>query len=61
MRRALSLVAAFAIFGGGYYIGTTQGPGCFEDEVLAVQVDTDPTHGLTWECENVDEFIERTR
>ena len=34
---------------------------CEEDEVLAVQVDRDPAHGLTWRCENVEEFIERAQ
>lgn len=34
-------------------------PGCHEDEVYAVQIDTDPTHGLTWECENVEDYLER--
>ncbi len=32
---------------------------CEEDEVLAVQLDRDPSHGLTWRCENIEEFIER--
>lgn len=34
-------------------------PGCFEDEVFAVQIDHDPTHGLTWRCESIDDFIVR--
>ncbi len=60
LRNFIGFVALFSLFGGGYWLGTTADPGCYEDEVLAVQIDTDPTHGLTWQCENVEEFIERT-
>lgn len=32
---------------------------CAEDEVYAVQVDTNPDHGLTRQCESADTFIYR--
>lgn len=34
-------------------------PPCHEDEVWAVQIDTDPTHDLTWACENSEDYIRR--
>lgn len=37
------------------YLATTEPFTCFEDEVYAVQIDTDPSNGLTWKCENVEE------
>ncbi len=40
-----------------YYTGFERGqfhPQCMEDEVLAVQIDTNPDHGLTWACENLE-------
>ena len=44
----------------GYAIGhTSNTPRCMEDEVYAVQIDTNPAHGLTWACENVEEFNAR--
>ena len=30
---------------------------CHEDEVLRVQRDTNPNHGLTWACEPLDDII----
>lgn len=49
----LAGVAAVALV-GAYALGAATGssPGCYEDEVYAVQIDTNPNHGLTWACEN---------
>jgi hypothetical protein len=45
----------------GVLMGHSQvDPGCQEDEVYAVQRDTNPAHGLTWACESADGFIERS-
>ncbi len=34
-------------------------PECHEDEVRAVQHDPDPAHGLTWACENAEDYVAR--
>ena len=48
---ALALASAF------YAMGVQDGqPNCMEDEVYAVQIDTNPSHGLTWACENSLEY-----
>lgn len=32
-------------------------PRCQEDEILAVRVDHNPAHGLTWECVNAEQYV----
>ena len=58
MQRALSYLSALAVVGlaflGGYNVGQFS-PECMEDEVLAVQRDTNPAHGLSWACVNREE------
>ena len=50
---------AFGVWAG--YGKGQQHPPCLEDEVMAVQHDPDPSHGLTWACEGLDDLIERQR
>lgn len=57
----LLTVAGCALF---FYAGYGEGqqyPPCYEDEVMAVQEDRNPAHGLTWACEALDDLIGRTR
>ena len=57
----LNVVAAFSAgFATGYEYGQKH-PGCMEDEVLAVQHDPSPSHGLTWACEGLDDLLEGQR
>ncbi len=57
----LAVIYAVSIF--AYLQGFEHGqlhPACQEDEVLAVQQDTNPAHGLTWACEGLDIVSGRT-
>lgn len=40
-----------------YRIPVDVRPACQEDEVLAVKVDANPAHALTWECVNAQAYI----
>lgn len=33
-------------------------PPCEEDEVMAVKIDHNPAHGLTWECVNAEQYVD---
>lgn len=37
--------------------GTLDYVPCQEDEVVAVKLDPDPTHRLTWECVNAEAYV----
>ena len=52
---SMGLIAGFALSLYSYNMGQ-HNPPCMEDEVYAVQIDTNPSHGLTWACENIEEF-----
>lgn len=52
----VSFLAGLALSLYAYHVGQNNLP-CMEDEIYAVQIDTNPAHGLTWACENVEEFV----
>lgn len=55
---AIAIVYVAAMF--SYYQGFHRGqnhPPCYEDEAYFVQLDTNPEHGLTWGCQNLEQAI----